>query len=294
MPQPIRVTPSESATPDPAPALSLGAYPGSGAFQGGMVTSSRMLLGGVAVAYDHAGDGVPIMVLHGWGSQAAAVRPIVDCLGDRWHVCAPDLPGFGASMAPPEAWSVHDYAAVVRALMERLDMSAAHVIGHSFGGRIGIVLAAESPAMVRRLILVNSAGVRSPYGWKDRLRTAAIRGGHQALAATGPFDAGSWRTRLRAWAAERFGSDDYRTAGRLRPTLLRVVNEDLHALLPAIQAPTLLIWGDRDRETPLAQGQLMAQAIPNARLEVFSGAGHYSYLDRPTEFCALARSFLSS
>ena len=259
-----------------------------------MVTSSRVLLRGVAVTYEHVGDGVPIMVLHGWGAQATAVRPIVDCLGDRWRVCAPDLPGFGASMSPPEAWSVRDYAAVVRALMERLDMSAAHVIGHSFGGRIGIVLASESPAMVRRLILVNSAGIRHPHSWKDRLRAAAMHGGQRALAATGRSPAGGRRNRLRAWAAERFGSDDYRAAGRLRPTFLRVVDEDLRALLPAIQAPTLLIWGDEDRETPLAQGQLMAQAIPNARFEVFPGAGHYSYLDQPTEFCALARSFLSS
>ena len=268
--------------------------PGSGAFQVDMVTSSRVLLRGIAVAYEHVGDGVPVMVLHGWGSQAAAVRPIVDCLGDRWRICAPDLPGFGASMIPPEAWSVHDYAAVVRALMERLDMGTAHVIGHSFGGRIGIVLAAESPAMVRRLILVNSAGVNHPHSWQDRLRIVAMHGGQRALAATGRPPAGGRRNRLRAWAAERFGSDDYRAAGRLRPTFLRVVDEDLRALLPAIQAPTLLVWGDEDRETPLAQGQLMAQAIPNARFEVFPGAGHYSYLDQPTEFCALARSFLSS
>ncbi len=254
-----------------------------------MVTSSRVLLRGVAVAYVYVGDGVPIMVLHGWGSQAAAVRPIVDCLGGRWRVCAPDLPGFGASMVPPEAWSVRDYAAVVRALMEHLDMASAHLIGHSFGGRIAIVLAAESPKLVRRLILVNSAGVRHPHGWKERLQAAALQGGQRALAAT----AGAWRTRLRAWAAERFGSDDYRAAGRLRPTFLRVVNEDLRALLPAIQAPTLLIWGAEDRETPLAQGQLLAQAIPDARLEVFPGAGHFSYLDQPTEFCALVRSFLS-
>lgn len=293
MPQPIRVTPSESTPPDPVTVLSLGADPGSRAFQVGMVTSSRVLLRGVAVTYEHVGDGAPIMVLHGWGGQAAAVRPIVDCLGDRWHVCAPDLPGFGASMSPPEAWSVRDYAAVVRALMEHLDMSAAHVIGHSFGGRIGIVLAAEAPALVRRLILVNSAGVRHPHGWKDRLRAAAMHGGRRAFAATGGDPAGGWRSRLRAWAAERFGSDDYRAAGRLRPTFLRVVNEDLRSLLPAIQAPTLLIWGDQDRETPLAQGQLMAQAIPGARLEVFPGAGHYSYLDQPTAFCALVRSFLS-
>ena len=257
-----------------------------------MVTSSRVLLHGIAVAYEHVGDGAPIMVLHGWGGQAAAVQPIVDCLRDRWRVCAPDLPGFGASMAPPEAWGVREYAAVVRGLMEHLDLSAAHVIGHSFGGRIGIVLAAESPALVRRLILVNSAGVRHPRGWKDRLRAATMHGGQRVFAATGRAAAGSWRTRLRGWAAERFGSDDYRAAGRLRPTFLRVVNEDLRALLPAIQAPTLLIWGDQDRETPLAQGQLMAQAIPRARLEVFAGAGHYSYLDQPTEFCVLVRSFL--
>ncbi|MAG36800.1 MAG: alpha/beta hydrolase [Dehalococcoidia bacterium] len=259
-----------------------------------MVTSSRVLLRGVAVAYDLVGDGVPVVVLHGWGAQAAAVRPIVDCLQDRWQVCAPDLPGFGASMAPPVAWSVRDYAEVVQALMERLGMSTAHIIGHSFGGRVGIVLASESPTIVQQLVLVNSAGVKQPERLKDRLQAAAMRGGRLVLGAAGRPAEGRWRDRLRSWAAERFRSDDYRSAGQLRPTFLRVVNEDLRSRLPAIQAPTLLIWGDQDQETPLVEGRLMAEAIPDARLEVFAGAGHYSYLDQPAEFCDLVCSFLRS
>jgi len=70
-----------------------------------------------------------------------------------------------------------------------------------------------------------------------------------------------------------------------------VVNEDLRSLLPRIQAPTLLIWGENDEDTPLADGQLMEQLIPDAGLVIFKGAGHYAYLEQPTRFCHIVETF---
>jgi pimeloyl-ACP methyl ester carboxylesterase len=78
----------------------------------------------------------------------------------------------------------------------------------------------------------------------------------------------------------------------LRATLVRCVNEDLRGLLPAIRVPTLLVWGSADRDTPLADGQLMERLIPDAGLVVFEGAGHFAYLDRLDQFCRVLTHFV--
>ena len=91
---------------------------------------------------------------------------------------------------------------------------------------------------------------------------------------------------------DRFGSRDYRAAGKMRPTLVKVVNEDLTPLLPAVQAPTLILWGDQDQEVPRSAMEIMAARIPRARLVVFEGAGHFPFLDMPEEFCETVKGFL--
>ncbi|MCB0338647.1 MAG: alpha/beta hydrolase, partial [Bdellovibrionales bacterium] len=89
-----------------------------------------------------------------------------------------------------------------------------------------------------------------------------------------------------------FGSSDYRAAGAMRQTLVKVVNEDHSHLLSKIHCPTLLVWGDQDTDTPLWMAKKMEQEIKDCGLVVFSGAGHYSFLDRSQQFCLVAAKFL--
>jgi pimeloyl-ACP methyl ester carboxylesterase len=103
---------------------------------------------------------------------------------------------------------------------------------------------------------------------------------------------GSFGRRAIERVSERVGSRDYRAAGAMRPTLVRVVNEDVTPLLPAIQAPTLILWGDQDTEVPRAAMEIMAERIPRSRLVVFRGAGHFPFLDLPEEFCRTLTLFL--
>jgi pimeloyl-ACP methyl ester carboxylesterase len=98
--------------------------------------------------------------------------------------------------------------------------------------------------------------------------------------------------RIIARRLERSGSRDYRAAGRMRPTLVKLVNEDLAALLPAIQAPTLILWGDLDREVPKGAMEIMQARIAHSRLVVFEGAGHFPFLDAPEEFGRTLTAFL--
>jgi pimeloyl-ACP methyl ester carboxylesterase len=87
---------------------------------------------------------------------------------------------------------------------------------------------------------------------------------------------------------------DYANAGEMRSTFVKIVNEDLSSSLPGITAPTLVIWGSKDEETPIWMGKKIAQDIPDAALVVLEGAGHYSYLDAPEQFRRELLAFLAS
>jgi pimeloyl-ACP methyl ester carboxylesterase len=242
-------------------------------------------IGGQRVAYRDSGqerDSPPVVLLHGWGTSAEAVTPVQTALASEFRVVAFDLPGFGQSDPPRQAWDSAAYAEFIKQALDLLAPGKVSLIGHSFGGKISIVLAARWPELVHRLVLVNSAGIRPTRTPLYRARVAAFKAARR-LAGRGA---------LTDWMARRFGSADYRDAGPLRPTLVRVVNEDLRPLLARIGAPTLLIWGDQDNETPISDAGIMEREIPDAGLVVFPRAGHFSYADDLPRFCRVVGHFL--
>jgi pimeloyl-ACP methyl ester carboxylesterase len=224
------------------------------------------------------------VVLHGWGASIEAVGAIQDCLQPDVRSLAFDLPGFGQSDLPPAVWGSEDYARAIKGALDRLAPGPVSLIGHSRGGAIAIVLASRWPELIHRLVLVNSAGLRPTRSPAYQARVAAYKAARRVAG----------RGAAAEWLGRRFGSTDYRAAGPLRGTLVRVVNEDLRPLLPRIVAPTLLVWGDQDRETPLAHAAIMEREIPDAGLVVFPGAGHFSYADDLPRFCRVVGYFLKS
>jgi pimeloyl-ACP methyl ester carboxylesterase len=241
-------------------------------------------------ALQERGDGRPLLLLHGWGVSSELFAPILDALEAGHRLIVPDLPGFGATSEPETPWSVHEYAAWCVALLDRLGVETCDLIGHSNGGRIGIVMAAQYPSRVRRMVLAGSAGIRP----RRTLRSAARVRSYKVLRAlerSAVLPGGLRRAAGRT--ADRRGSADYRAVtGVMRGTLVRIVNEDLRPLLPGVRTPVLLIWGDQDAETPLDDGKLMERLIPDAGLVVFEGAGHYAYLEQPGRFCRIVDVFL--
>jgi pimeloyl-ACP methyl ester carboxylesterase len=248
---------------------------------------------GLRIAYRERGarsDRLPIVVLHGWGASGAAVGSILNCVAADRRAVAPDLPGFGASDPPPVAWGSAEYAELVRTFLKQLGIERASFIGHSHGGRVAIRLAATAPELVERLVLVDSAGIRPWRGPTYHARVMAFKTARRLLQS-GPLRGSG---AVQEWLGERFGSADYRQAGTMRGTLVRLVNEDLRAFLPRVGAPTLLIWGERDDQTPLADGRLIERLIPDAGLVVFPGAGHFAYADDPGRFCRIVSHFLQT
>ena len=244
---------------------------------------------GIHTRYRRVGDGPDVLVLHGWGARIEAVMPIIDALARQCTVYAPDLPGFGDTEPPPkQPWGVADYEIWPRALITALGLCRPSIVGHSRGGTIAIKLAADHPDLVDKLILIDAAGIKPRRTWRYHRRVAAAKfAKHGSRLLGGPGR--RWRERV----IERNASEDYKSAGEMRPTLVRLVNEDITELLPSVRASTLLVWGDRDDATPLRDGQAMERLIPDAGLVVFEGAGHFSYLDERHRFAVVASHFLA-
>ena len=253
----------------------------------GLATQFTTVLG-PRTRYLVQGSGPSVLVLHGWGASIETVYPIVSGLAPVATVHALDLPGFGQSELPPEPWGVEEYQCFVVAFMDALQIECATIVGHSNGGRIAIRLACTEPQRASRLVLVDSAGIRPrrTLRWYRRVAMAKV-GKYAARFLGAPGE------RLRTRLVGRAASADYLAAGAMRPTLVRLVNADLRPYMPGVEAPTLLVWGSGDTDTPLAAAREMERLIPDAGLVVLEGAGHYSYLDQPARFARIVSHFIA-
>jgi pimeloyl-ACP methyl ester carboxylesterase len=248
-------------------------------------------IGNLQTATCVIGEGQPVLTLHGWGGSARSFWPVAERLSAQsYQVHLLDLPGFGQSDLPPQTWGVGDYMRFVVAYLNTAGLDRVSVLGHSFGGRIALMLAAEHPARVHKMVLANSAGLRHAPSFTQRARgfcAGIVRGMLDALGLK------AWRAHLQESYNRRYASRDFLTAGPLRDTFLQVIQEDLTPFAQRVRAPTLLIWGDQDADTPLWQGQKLERLIPDAGLIVFKGAGHFSYLERLNDYLRIVDHFLT-
>jgi pimeloyl-ACP methyl ester carboxylesterase len=236
------------------------------------------------------GTGEPLLILHGWGSGGDLMMPIADRLEDRHRCYVVDFPGHGGTAEPEEPWSVEDFADWTKMLMDRLGIERADVIGHSHGGRVAITLAADYPERVHRLVLVASAGIRSPRTFASWLRVRRFKFVRRLAHAS--ILPSSWRVGMNDWVG-RQGSDDYRAAsGVMRSTLVRLVNSDAGEQLRRVAASTLLVWGDKDDQTPIEQGRVMQGLLKDSGLVVLEGGGHFAYAEQLDRFCRVVENFL--
>lgn len=215
--------------------------------------------------------------LHGWRHDGAAWFHILEALmtGGISVFCL-DLPGFGKSELPAHPFTVGDYAAVVKEFIDKLQLEKVTLVGHSFGGRVAIKVAALFPDVIQKLVLVDSAGLRT--------LTVSLRlKGLMAKIVKPIFSLPIFHHARKAIYA-LMEAEDYVRNPELKQTFLNVINEDLNSLLPKINHQTLILWGESDAEVPLAKGKIMKQQIKNSELVVFPKAGHLPFYDQPEEF----------
>lgn len=244
----------------------------------------------IKINYICQGEGEDVLILHGWGANIDTVMPIVNLLKTHFKVYAVDLPGFGKSEKPKEVFGSEDYARVVKEFLDKMGIKKVILIGHSFGGKLSIILGSKYPEMVEKIVLINSAGLIPKRGLKYYIKVYSFKL-LKFLYKSFFF----WLDKEEKMEKfyKKFGSTDYREAdGIMRRILVKVVNENLKPILGEIKAPTLLIWGDKDTATPLYMGKIMEREIPDSGLVVLEGAGHYSYLDDFNRFAIIIRTFL--
>ena len=232
---------------------------------------------GYPVRYDRANNGgKPLLILHGWGCDANTMRRVFFYFADKGRdVIAPDFPGFGGSPAPPAAFTIYDYAAITARFMEILGVREPDIIAHSFGGRVAIILAAHS--LTGRVLITDGAGVKPKRGLKYYVKVAAYK-----------------LKRKMGIKPKNAGSDDYRAlSGSMKRVFVNVVNAHLDRILTDINRPVLLVWGEKDRDTPLYMAKKINAKVKDSAIVVMKNCGHFAFAENFTEFITIADSFLS-
>lgn len=232
---------------------------------------TRTRLDGFRLHAVHTGQGTPVLLLHGLSGSHRWWRFTVPALEEEHRVHLPELVGFGGSRGASRQPTIPEMAALLARWMDAMELDRAHFIGHSMGAQVGIHLASRWPERVERLVLVSAAGIPRP------------------LTPVKLAELGSELVWPRAWGRLGFlptiAADALRAGPRtLGRALGHILRDDVRPLLARLEAPTLLIWGVDDPLTPVDDGRVMRDLIPDARLVVLEGAAHNPMADRPEQF----------
>jgi 3-oxoadipate enol-lactonase len=251
-----------------------------------------MTSNGYEIGYVESGSGgaVPIVFLHGVGSDKSVWHPQLNHFGAERRAVAFDYPGYGDSDSAPEGTTRDDYASAVLSAMERLGIERAHICGLSLGGIVAIAMHHRAPGRCSSLILADTFAVH-PEGRAIYQRGIAGSGDLATMA----------EARVDVLIAQPADPEVRRevvgTMSRIDPASYRIGAEavwlaDQRDRAGAISVPTLIVVGDQDFITPVDLSNELVDLIPEARMQVIAGAGHLTNLEKPDEFNALVGEFL--
>jgi len=265
---------------------------------------------GCQMACRRAGQGPVLLLIHGISSSSRTWIPAMRLLQHDYTVLAPDLLGHGKSAKPAGDYSLGSHASTMRDLLHLLGIERATVVGQSFGGGVAMQFAYQFPARCERLVLVDAGGLGREVTWTLRLATwpaaeyvmpalfpAFVRQWGDSvvrfLGARGvrnPRAVEMWRC-YRSLAEPENRRAFVRTARAVIDPGGQSVSATNRLYLGA-QMPTLLIWGSEDKIIPVAHAYQAHEAIPNSRLEVIEGAGHFPQAENPARFAEVLKDFL--
>ena len=246
---------------------------------------------------DGGGAGEAVLLVHAIGCDHRMWDGLAEALSPRFRVIRMDVRGHGASAVTPRPYSLDQLADDARDVLDGLKIDKAHWVGLSMGGMIGQAFALRHPKRLRKLVLANttsSYGAQGPEMWAARAKAV----GEGGMAA------------IKEIAMQRYFTDDFRAShsdivDRIGDGFLAtdpagyiaccdaIRDLDFTGDLHRIQAPTLVIAGEKDVGTPVAMSETIAKAIPGAQLSVIKGAAHLSALENPEAFNRLVEAFLA-
>lgn len=247
-------------------------------------TKHHFQIHGVDSYYVRLGSGPPLLFIHGLGVTPSTYQPLIDELAQHYTVYAPQVPGFGLSDAPPAVWHFTDYATFIDRFLEQRQLKEVPVVGHSFGGGIGIAAAAISPR-VHRVVAINPAGVPLDIPWWRLLYNVFAKTvmGMVLRKQTLPFRL------LRDFVLS------FVRKFLVLPRLSRIINKNLYGdnpTLRAVKAPVLILWATSDELFPVGYAEYLKRVIPGASVRYETGHHNWCFF-QPRLAVSHIREYLS-
>jgi pimeloyl-ACP methyl ester carboxylesterase len=249
----------------------------------------QVMVNGLLTKYELTGSGPLLLILHGWGDDGRGWVQLQNALSKTHKVLIPDLPGFGGTDAPKQAWGLTDYATFIQALLLKINLGDPDtILAHSNGGAMAIRGLAIKKFAANKLILLGSAGIRTEYSGKKKVFRLLAKTGK---VLTTPLPS-SYKQKLRRKMYASIGSDMF-VAEHLQETFKRIVTDDVQNDAPNVAVKTLLIYGEQDAATPVRYGKKLEQLLPQATLNVVPSAEHFVHKDQFDQVIAQIEEFLS-
>ena len=266
-------------------------------------TMEQLEVAGLPISFVRAGEGPPLVLLHGFAGDSREWRAEIDDLSADFTVVAWDAPGAGQSADPPEWFLMADYADCLAGLIRGLGIARAHVVGLSFGGALALALY-ELALYERHPEIPETLVLASAYaGWTgslpkdiadERLRLSlqlADSGPDQFVRAMNPtlFPRSADPEKVAAFGAimAEFHPRGFSVMAR------SLAEADLREVLPRVDVPTLLLYGEDDVRAPRSVAEGLHSGIRGSWLEMLPGLGHMINIEAPDLFDAAVRSFIA-
>ena len=243
------------------------------------------------INYEVEGKGEPIILLHGWLTDLESMRPLTTNFVNNFKVYLVDVEKKKKSDLPAEPLNSKDFAEFLKEFMEKLNIENPVLIGHSNGGRIIINAVGNNMVKAKKIVLIDSAGIKPKRSSEYYIKVAVYKAGKMFLnILPNTKSIKSFKERLR----NNIGSSDYKASPVvLKDTMKIILNEDVKNILPNIKVPTLLIWGGLDTATPISDAKTMEKLIPDCGLVEYPYGTHFSYLENIENCKLVLDSFLN-
>ena len=207
--------------------------------------------------------------LHGWGGNHQSLLPLASAF-QNYNILTLDFFGFGLSDKVKEDFNIYTYVNAVIELTKFLQLKKLCLVGHSFGGRVAIIFAGLEQSLVEKVILIDSAGLKPKFNIKKAFKKFNYKVQKYLV-----------KKNLKSKTClEKYGSVDYKALSSSEKVVFnRVINENLSKYLKFVKQNTLIIWGEKDKDTPLYMAKCLRKNIENSRLIILKGGSHFAYVE---------------
>jgi len=224
-----------------------------------------------------------IYFFHGWGGSVTSFKRLISQLGDKINIVNIDFWGFGSSSIPNSDWNLNDYIAPILKIMALNNYSENYCVAHSFGGRVAIKLAINIESKLKKIVLIDSAGLMPKFNIKKWIKIKTYKLKKQLFKMN----------LIKKEKLYKYGSKDYKEMpNEIKSVFNKIIQEDLKKYALNINIPTLIIWGEKDKDTPVYMAKKLNKLIKDSGLIIFEKAGHFSYLERELDTVSILKNFL--